>query len=84
MARNRYTKIIRKEQRAQIAHREKELASLARELHRAVAEPVAAPVTDDGKQRRRTRLEARRLHRPNRDAVAATQPADSASLGIAA
>jgi hypothetical protein len=84
MSRNHYTKIVHKEQRAQIAHREKELASLVRELHRRVAEPAAAPVTDDGRQRRRTRLETRRLHRPNRDAIAATSQADAASIGVAA
>ena len=84
MSRNHYTKIVHKEQRVLIARHEKELADLARELHRKIAEPVAAPVTDDGKQRRRTRLETRRLHRPNRDAIAATHQADAASVGVAA
>lgn len=84
MARNRFTKIIRREQRALMARQEKELAVLARELHRRIAEPAAAPVTDDGKQRRRTRLETRRLHRPNRGAIAVTNQADAASVGVAA
>lgn len=84
MSRNHYTKIIRKEQRALLARQEKALAVLARELHRTATEPAAAPVADDGKQRRRIRLEMRRLHRPNRDAIAATHQADAASLGVAA
>lgn len=83
MSRNHYTKIVHKEQRAQIARREKELTSLARELHRTVAEPAAAPATDDGKQRRRSRLETRRLHRPKRHVVANNQ-ADFGSMGVAA
>ena len=84
MARNRYTNIVHKEQRALMARQEKELAVLARELHRTVAEPAAAPVIDNGKQRRRTRLEARRLHRPKRHVVVTNNQVDATSMGVAA
>jgi len=70
MSRNRYTSLIHEEQRALIARREKELVALARELHRTIAEPAVAPVTDNGKRHRRARIEQRRRHKPIRPVAA--------------
>jgi hypothetical protein len=77
MSRNRYTKLIRKEQRAQLAHHEKELLVLARTLRRPdVESPVVAP-ENKAKDHRSDRLEQKRLRKlARRSAIAAiTQPA---------
>jgi hypothetical protein len=84
MSRSRYTKIIHEEQRVLLARQEKALADLARELRRTASESAEAPVADDGKERRRSRLESRRLHKPKRDVVGATSPVDAPSMGVAA
>lgn len=85
MSRSRYTKIIHKEQRALLASQEKALTVLARELHRTAIGPAALPVTNDGKERRRTRLETRRLHKPKRNnVVGAISAVDALSMGAAA
>jgi hypothetical protein len=74
MPRNRYTKTIRKEERARIAHQEKELESWARELRLAVAESTAVVAENEMKVRRSARLEQKRRHKPVRRS-AATQVA---------
>lgn len=68
MSRNRYTKLIRKEQRIQLARQEKELLSIRRSLRRPVTETAVTPVPVT-KQRRRARLERRRLDKPARYTV---------------
>lgn len=71
MSRNRYTKVVHKIDRAQDAYREEELAALTSELHCKVAAPAAAPV-DDSKRHRRSRLEQRQQHKPERFRAAGT------------
>ena len=74
MSRNRYTKLVRSEQRIQIAHQEKELAALARELHQPpAAQPETVPVTDIAKQRRRIRRDRNLRHKPARPATTLPQ-----------
>lgn len=64
MPRNRFTKSIHKEQRAQIAYQEKELVLLARGLRRHPTEVVELPVVIDLKHHRRVRLEQKHRHKP--------------------
>lgn len=68
MSRNRYTKLVHKEQRMQIARQEKELAAVRRTLRRPDTN-VAVSADIEIKQRRRARLERRRLDKPARYAV---------------
>lgn len=84
MARNRYTKLVRKEQRAQLDRQERELVAVRRSLRRPVTETAVTPASET-KQRRRTRLERRRLDKPARYAspVIGSQSA-SMTTGIAA
>jgi hypothetical protein len=84
MSRNRYTKLVRNEQRAQLARQEKELAAIRRSLRRPVVDVVVTPAAET-KRRRRARLERRRLDKPTRYAVAAaSSPAAPANTEIAA
>jgi hypothetical protein len=78
MSRNRYTKLVHQEQRAQLARQEKVLAIFARELHGKIAEPAATPDTNDNKQRRRTRLE-RKQWRSKSASYAIAFPAEQVS-----
>jgi hypothetical protein len=64
MPRNKYTKAIRKDERARIAQQEKELESLTRELRRAVSENAVVVPANEMKVRRSARLEQKRLHKP--------------------
>lgn len=80
MSRNRYTKLVRNEQRIQIAHQEKELAALARELHRPPAtQPETLPVTDIAKERRRIRRDRNLHHKPARLVSTASQGSEPGS-----
>ncbi|HEX3786114.1 MAG TPA: hypothetical protein VHX38_41230 [Pseudonocardiaceae bacterium] len=63
MSRNRYTTLIRKDQRAQLAAQEKALEILARELYGQAVSPVELPVADDRKPHRQARLEQKRRRR---------------------
>jgi hypothetical protein len=82
MPRNRYTKIVHKEVRARIAAQEKELAEIARRLRTENA-PVTAGTGDDLKERRRLRLEQKKLHEPTRNAAASDTVMPSSSALIA-
>lgn len=84
MSRNRYTKLVRKEQHIQLARQEKELAAIRRSLRRSVVDAVVAP-TAESKQRRRARLERRKWDKPARYAVAASgSPSAPATSEVAA
>lgn len=72
MSRNRYTNLVHKIDRAQDAYREEELAVLTSELRCKVAAPATAPVVDDSKRHRRSRLEQRQQHKPERFRAAGT------------
>lgn len=76
MSRNRYTKLIRKEQCAQLARQEKELVALRRSLRRPVIDAVVTPATET-KQRRRVRLERRKQDKPARYTAPADQTASA-------
>jgi hypothetical protein len=79
MSRNRYTKIVRKEQRAQFARQEKELVAIRRKLLCQDIESVTVSPRNDAKERRSARLERKRLNTPTRPAVTGdtTQPAQA-------
>lgn len=68
MSRNRYAKIVHKEQRARVAAQEKELQAIARRLRRPTQDITALPESE-AKQRRRARLERRWLDKPARYAL---------------
>jgi hypothetical protein len=64
--RNRYTRFVRVRERAQLAHQEKQLVQLIRQLRRGTTEsPVVIPLTG-AKERRSTRLAQNRLHKLSR------------------
>lgn len=64
MARNRYTAVIHKIERAQHEHQIKELKSLAYELRSGKHITVEVPPISDAKYRRSNRLATKRQHRP--------------------
>lgn len=66
MPHSRYTREIRKSERAQLARQEKELVDLARQLRRGCPDAVELPIVMTAKQCRRTRLEERRRRKPDR------------------
>lgn len=68
MSRNRYAKIVHKEQRARVAAQEKELQAIARRLRRPAQNITVLPESET-KQRRRVRLERRWLDKPARYAI---------------
>lgn len=71
MSRTRYTKVVREEQHIQIARKEKEVATVARKLHRQDAESSEVPPTTRAKERRSTRLEQKRRYKAkHRDGAA--------------
>lgn len=70
MSRNRYAKIVHKEQRTRITAQEKELQAIARRLRRPAQDITALPESE-AKQRRRVRLERRWLDKSARSAVTA-------------
>jgi hypothetical protein len=75
MSRNRYTKAVRKDERARHAHQEKYLSAIAKTL-RHVNTDFEAPVPiSKAKDRRSTRLEHKRRHKSDRlGAADASQP----------
>lgn len=68
MPHTRYTRLVRKSERAQLARQEKKLVALARQLHRGCSDSVELPLVMTAKQRRRTRLEESGRHKPARHA----------------
>ena len=66
MSRNRFTKLIRSEERVQLARQDKELRQLIRDLNRNPAGLVELPCCLDAKGRRRNRLEQNRQYRIER------------------
>lgn len=71
MPHTRYTKYVRKRERARLTQQERELSALARVLHRLFAEPVVVPQIELLKDRRRARLAASQLHESRRTTNAA-------------
>jgi hypothetical protein len=85
MSRNRYTKIVRKEQRAQLVRQEKELVAIRRKLLCQDIESVTVSPRNEGKERRSARMERKRLNKPQRHAVAAdTTQTTQAPVEVAA
>lgn len=72
MPRNRYTALVRKSEYCQNARQEMELAALAKELRRKIAESTTAPFIDSAKERRCARLEQKRRYKPKRSTAAST------------
>lgn len=66
MPRNRYTRLVRKQQQAQIARQEKELAALAKKLKIQDDETHEVPLVNKEKVRRSARIEQDRRHRSKR------------------
>ncbi|GAA4536562.1 hypothetical protein [Amycolatopsis samaneae] len=66
MPRNRYTKLIRKSERAQLAKQVAELAALEKELHGTSKPAAPLPVRNEVKEKRGTRLAHKRRHKPER------------------
>ncbi|TDU06605.1 hypothetical protein EDD99_5168 [Streptomyces sp. 846.5] len=64
MPRNGYTKLVHKVERAQIDEQIEEAASLAKELGHKDAASNTVQAAGDAKERRRTRLEEKRRHKP--------------------
>lgn len=66
MPHSRYTRVVRERERAQLAHQEKKLTQLIRQLRCGITEsPAVLPLTD-AKERRSARLTQNRLHKPSR------------------
>jgi hypothetical protein len=66
MSRNRYTKVLRNIERGQISRQEKELTVIRRKLRGQDAEYMAVPLANETKERRSTRVEQKRRHKPKR------------------
>ena len=66
MPRNRYTKLVRKSERGAVARQESELPALAREFRHKSACPMQRPSSSGAKEHRRTRLEQKWRHKPER------------------
>lgn len=66
MPRNRYTRLVRKSERIQFDRQEKKLAALVRALRRGITEPTELAFVMSAKERRSTRLEHKRRHKPTR------------------
>lgn len=66
MSRNRYTKTIRKEERARLARREKNLDVIAKTLDRRDTGFESPVPINKAKDRRSIRLEHKRQHKPER------------------
>lgn len=66
MPRNRYTKVVRRSEREQIARQEKELDVIRRKLCGQDAESTLIPLANEAKKRRSARVEQNRRHKPKR------------------
>lgn len=67
MPHNRYTNSVHKEERARLARQEKELVVIEKSLRNLDPEPMAGAPTDTAKERRSSRLEQKRRHKPKRN-----------------
>jgi hypothetical protein len=75
MPRNRYTKLVRISERAQVEQQIEEMAMLAWSLARPDTDSSPAPAAGSDKTRRRTRREQNQHHTMQRSrAVSASQP----------
>lgn len=75
MPRNRYIKLVRIRERAQISRQEKALIELARQLKRGLTTPIELPLFMTAKQRRSARLAQKRRYKPERQANTTTTAA---------
>lgn len=66
MPRNRYTKLVRKSERAQLTYQERELIGLVNQLRRGITGLIELPIFLTAKQRRNARLEQNHRRRPHR------------------
>jgi len=67
VSRNRYTAIVRKSTRAQIARQEAELRSLARELRRSSPDFVPLSTRNEEKEKRSARVAHKRRAKSTRN-----------------
>ncbi|WP_143268645.1 hypothetical protein [Amycolatopsis vastitatis] len=66
MPRNRYTKLVRKSTRAQIARQEAELRSLAQELRQPSPDFIPLSIRNEQKEKRSARVKHRRRAKPEK------------------
>ena len=67
MPRNRYTTVVRKRTRAQMARQETELRSLRRELRHPSPDFIPLPVRNEEKEKRSDRVAHKRRVKPMRN-----------------
>jgi hypothetical protein len=82
MSRNRYTKLIRKEQHSQFARQEKELVAIGRTLRRQDVESVTVSPRSEAKERRSARLERKHLNKPTRCYAVAADTTQTAPAAV--
>lgn len=66
MPRNRYIRQVRKLDRKQIEHQEKELIAIEKRLRNQAAESMEVPLLNESKVRRSARVEQKRRHKATR------------------
>lgn len=69
MPRNRYTKVVREQERTLLAQQERELPTVARNIRCENRESAVAPFIEVAKEYRRARLEQKCRHKSNRTGV---------------